>query len=179
LLELWVRDVVEFHRARGGLATIVLRPAPDAARWGLIEIDADDRVRRVVGLPPGPIEASLRAFMFPGLHVFEPGVFRYMDAGASFGVIRETYPRLLRAGERVHGFVTGARWITIDTPETLAAAGGTISRPPFRFCEEMRKHRLQTCYPSKTHPAARSGAKVVVHAGVGEETEEKESAGEG
>jgi NDP-sugar pyrophosphorylase family protein len=133
LLELSLREVVEFHRARGGLATIVLRPAPDAARWGVIELEADDRVRRVVGLPPGPVDASLRAFMFPGLHVFEPEVFRYMDAGASFGVIRETYPRLLRAGERVHGFVTEARWITIDTPESLAAAGETISRTPFRF----------------------------------------------
>jgi len=133
LLELALRDVVDFHRARGGMATMVLRPAPDAARWGLIEIDPDDRVRRVVGLPPGPANAPLRAFMFPGLHVFEPGVFRYMDASASFGVIRETYPRLLRAGERVHAFVTGARWITIDTPESLAAAGETIARTPFRF----------------------------------------------
>jgi NDP-sugar pyrophosphorylase family protein len=133
LLELSLRDVVEFHRARGGIATIVLRPAPDAANWGLIELDPDDRVRRVVGLPPGPVDVPLRGFMFPGLHVFEPEVFRFMDVGASFGVIRETYPRLLGAGERVNGFVTDARWITIDTPESLAAAGETISRAPFRF----------------------------------------------
>ena len=63
-----------FHRARGGIATMVVRPAPDAARWGLIELDADDRVRRVVGRPDGSRStAPLRGFMFPGLHVFEPG----------------------------------------------------------------------------------------------------------
>jgi mannose-1-phosphate guanylyltransferase len=133
LLELPLREVMEFHRTRGGIATIVVRPAPDATRWGLIELDRDDRVRRVVGLPPGLPGRDLRGFMFPGLHVFEPRVFGFMDAGASFGVIRETYPRLLRAGEVVQGFVTRARWVTIDTPASLAAADETLSRDPFRF----------------------------------------------
>jgi NDP-sugar pyrophosphorylase family protein len=101
LLELSLREVVELHRARGGIATMVVRPAPDAARWGLIELDADDRVRRVAGRPPEEIATPLRGFMFPGC-IFEPGVFR-LDPGASFGVIRETHPRLLRAGGVVRG----------------------------------------------------------------------------
>jgi NDP-sugar pyrophosphorylase family protein len=133
LLELPLRDLVEFHRVRGGIATMAVRPAPDAALWGLIELDAEDRVRRVVGLPEGPLDLPLRGFMFPGLHVFESRVFAWMDPGASFGVVRETYPRLLRADERIHGFVTRARWVTIDTPEGLAAAEETLSRQPFRF----------------------------------------------
>ena len=133
LLELPLRELTAFHRARGGIATMAVRPAPDAASWGLIELDQDDRVRRVVGRPDGPVSAPLRGFMFPGLHVFEPAVFARMDPGGSFSVIRETYPRLLRSGEAVYGFVTEARWVTIDTAEGLAAAGDTLSRAPFRF----------------------------------------------
>jgi NDP-sugar pyrophosphorylase family protein len=133
LLELPLRTLVEFHRARGGIATMAVRPAPDAARWGLIELDADDRVRRVVGLPEAPPPGPLRGFMFPGLHLFEPSVFRWMEPGQSFSVIRETYPRLLRADQPVYGFVTDARWVTIDTPESLAAADQTLSRSPFSF----------------------------------------------
>jgi len=133
LLELPLRELAEFHRTRGGIATMVVRPAPDAARWGLIELDADDRVRRVVGLPPGSPGVALRGFMFPGLHVFDPRVFRFMEPGAPFSVIRETYPRLLRAGEPIYGFVTAARWVTIDTPASLAAASDTLTRAPFRF----------------------------------------------
>jgi mannose-1-phosphate guanylyltransferase / phosphomannomutase len=71
--------------------------------------------------------------MFPGLHVFEPRVFDWMDSGVAFGVIRETYPRLLRAGEPVYGFISEARWLSIDTPESLLAAGDILSRDPFRF----------------------------------------------
>jgi mannose-1-phosphate guanylyltransferase len=133
LLELPLRDLFAFHRRRAGTVTMVVRPAPDAERWGLIELDAGDRVRRVAGLPPGPVPGPLRPFMFPGLHVFEPRVFQYMRADAAFGVVRETYPRLLSAGEPVYGFITTARWLTIDTPEALAAANDTLAHAPFRF----------------------------------------------
>jgi mannose-1-phosphate guanylyltransferase len=133
LLELPLRELVEHHRTRGSLATMALRPNPDPARYGAIEIDADDRVRRVVGLPPGEVPGPLRAFMFPGLHVFEPDVFRWMDAGAAYSVIRVTYPRLLAAGAPVRGFVTTARWINIDTPVALAEADAELRRQPFRF----------------------------------------------
>jgi NDP-sugar pyrophosphorylase family protein len=133
LLELPLRELVERHRARGSLVTMALRANPDAARYGVIEVDADDRVRRVVGLPSGIVPAPLRGFMFPGLHVFEPAVFAWMDADAAYSVIRVTYPRLLAAGAAVHGFVTSARWVNIDTPEALAGADAELRRQPFRY----------------------------------------------
>ena len=133
LLEVRLQEVLEHHRARGGLATMALRPNPDAARYGVIEIDAADRVRRVVGLPPGEVDTALRGFMFPGLHVFEPAIFRWMEPDAAYSVIRITYPRLLAAGAAVHGFVTSARWVNIDTPRALADADAELSREPFRY----------------------------------------------
>lgn len=133
LLDVSLSDVLAFHQARGGVATIVVRPDPDAARYGLVELDGRDRLRRVTGIPAGSASTPLRPFMFPGLHVFEPEVFEHMDAGASFSVTRVTYPRLLAADEPVFGYVTDARWITIDTPEALAAADHDLRRSPFRF----------------------------------------------
>ena len=125
-------EVVERHRERGAIATMVVRPDPDAERYGLVELDADDRVRRITGQPPAA-PGPLRPFMFPGLHVFEPAIFDWMDAGAAFSVTRVTYPRLLKAGAPVQGFVTSARWVNIDTPGALAAADAELRRQPFRF----------------------------------------------
>jgi NDP-sugar pyrophosphorylase family protein len=133
LIELPLRDVLDYHQRRGGIITIVVRPSPDAARLGLIELDDDDRVRRVVGCPEEPVDVPLRGFMFPGLHVFDPEIFGWMEPGVAFGVIRETYPRLLRAGRPIYGFVAAARWLNIDTPAGLAAAGDVLARDPFRF----------------------------------------------
>jgi mannose-1-phosphate guanylyltransferase len=133
LLELPLGDVVAHHRASGAIATLAVRPSPEAARYGLVELDAQNRVRRIAGRPDTPIDEPLRGFMFPGLHVMEPEIFRWMDAGAVFGVARETYPRLLAAGHTVNGFVTEARWINIDTPEALAEADHNFHAVPFRY----------------------------------------------
>jgi len=132
LLDLRLAEVAARHRERGGIATMVVRPDPDAARYGLVELDAGDRVRRIAGQPPGA-QGALRPFMFPGLHVFEPAIFDWMHAGAVFSLTRVTYPRLLAADVPVHGFVTSARWVNIDTPEALTAADAELRRQPFRF----------------------------------------------
>jgi len=133
LLELRLRDVVGYHEARGGIATLAVRPDPDAARYGLVELDAGDRVRRIAGLPAGAPRRDLRPFMFPGLHVMQPEIFRWMAPEAVFSITRVTYPALLAADEPVFGCVTPARWLTIDTPEALAAADAAYRARPFEF----------------------------------------------
>jgi NDP-sugar pyrophosphorylase family protein len=132
LLELRLQDVLAFHRKRGAVATMVVRPDPDAARYGLIELDATDRVRRIVGTPAG-VTGVLRPFMFPGLHVFEPDIFRWMESDRAYSVVRETYLRLLAEDVPVYGFATDARWVNIDTPDALARADSTLRQAPFRY----------------------------------------------
>lgn len=130
LLDLPLREVIDHHQAHGGVATMVLRSDPDAARYGLVEIDAADRVRRVVRLPAG-VSGTLRGFMFPGLHVLEPEIFSWMEDGGVYSITRVTYPRLLAADVPVYACVTRARWINIDTPQALEAAEQTWQTAPF------------------------------------------------
>jgi mannose-1-phosphate guanylyltransferase len=131
LLELPLGELVEFHRARGGVATMALRADPNAARYGLVEIDDAARIRRIVGLPAGPIIPGLRGLMFPGLHVLEPAIFAHMAAGTSFSITRTTYPEVIEQGLALYGYESSARWINIDTPEALVAADGELRRRPF------------------------------------------------
>lgn len=134
LLELRLAEVLDFHHAHGGVATLALRPDPDAARYGLVEIDGDDRIRRIAGRPEGAsVPAGLRGYMFPGLHVLEPGIFRWMDGAPLFSITHHTYPRLLAAGIPIGGCVTNARWVNIDTPESLRAADHVLREAPFRY----------------------------------------------
>jgi NDP-sugar pyrophosphorylase family protein len=130
LLEIQLRDLVEWHEAHGGVATLAVRPDPNVAHYGTVELDDTDRVCRIVGLPP-TAKPGPRALMFPGLHVLEPEVFRWMDAGGVFSITRVTYPRMIEAGLPVFGWETHARWITIDTPEALAAADRLLRDAPF------------------------------------------------
>ena len=130
LLEIRLCDLVEWHEAHGGVATLAVRPDPNVAHYGTVELNDTDRVCRIVGLPP-TAKPGPRALMFPGLHVLEPEVFRWMDAGGVFSITRVTYPRMIEAGLPVFGWETHARWITIDTPEALAAADRLLRDAPF------------------------------------------------
>jgi NDP-sugar pyrophosphorylase family protein len=130
LLDLRLQDVVDFHHSRGGLVTMVLRPDPDAARYGLVQVDDADRVRSIAGLPPG-VAGPLRGFMFAGLHVVEPTIFSWMEPEGAYSITRVTYPRLLEEDVPIYGCVTRARWINIDTPVALAAAEHTWQTAPF------------------------------------------------
>jgi NDP-sugar pyrophosphorylase family protein len=113
-----LRTLVAWHDARGALATMVLRADREAARYGVIEIDADDRIRRFLGQPPDRAEL-LTPLMFAGVHVFEPDVFTYMDEGR-FGINATTYPRLLAAGCPLYGYTFTGYWRVLDTHAGLA-----------------------------------------------------------
>jgi mannose-1-phosphate guanylyltransferase len=121
------------HLASDAVATMVLRPDPDPHAWGAVEVDAEDRVRRIAGRPAGVQQPDLRAFMFPGLHVFDSEIFEWLEPDGAFSITHVTYPRLLQAGRPVRAFISEARWVTIDTADALAAADRELRERPFRF----------------------------------------------
>ncbi len=119
IVDLDLPALLAWHAAHGGIATMVLRHDPETARYGAIEIDAEHRVRRFLGQPE-TVAAPLTALMFAGVHVFEPRVFDYLGEGV-FGIVKQTYPRMLAAGEAVYGYVFDGYWRVLDTHALLAA----------------------------------------------------------
>lgn len=130
LLEISLAELADFHHAHRGIATLAVRPDPEAARLGLVEIDDDARIQRISGRPDGVTTRALRGFMFPGLHVLEPSIFQHMPDGGAFGIARTTYPELIARGLSLFGYETAARWINIDTPASVRAADQEIRRSP-------------------------------------------------
>lgn len=117
-------SVVAAHVRRGALATMVLRADPDVARYGAIEIDADDRIRRFLGHADPALTAAaatgLRALMYPGVMVFDPRIFAYLPPGV-YSITRDVFPRLLAAREPLFGYVYRGYWRVLDNPADLAA----------------------------------------------------------
>lgn len=119
-----LRAIAEFHRQRGAVATMVLRKDPNMAKFGLIRTDENRRIRRFLDHagPGAPPPASLDAFMYTGVQVLEPSVFRYMPPDGAFSITAVTYPDMLAAGEPLYGYPFEDRWITVGTPAELDAA---------------------------------------------------------
>lgn len=124
--EIPIDAVLGLHRERRALVTMVLRPDPQAARYGLFAVDAAGRIRRFLG--EGDPDPGLEEHMFASLHVIDRSVIDRMPEGGSFGTMRDLYPELFRAGAPFFGYVYRGRWLTADTPADLAATDAALRR---------------------------------------------------
>lgn len=102
------------HRALDAIATMVLRPDPDAKRLGAIDVDDAGRVRRLLGKPDvdgawGPLHER----MFTGVHVLAPRAFR--DFPSEGCVIRSAYRKWIDEGAVVAGVTELAPWRDLGT----------------------------------------------------------------
>jgi mannose-1-phosphate guanylyltransferase len=138
IVDLDLRAMLGRHRARAGIGTMLLREDPDVRRYGAIEVDVTDRVRRFLGFP-AEVGEPLAPLMYGGVWVLEPRVFEYMNPGV-FSITRDTGPALMRAGEALYGYRYGGYWRVLDTPEGLEAGRRDLQamRPRFMDAEERR-----------------------------------------
>jgi mannose-1-phosphate guanylyltransferase len=109
LLELELARVLAVHRAAQAEATMVLRPDPEAERWGSLRVDAEGRVVGLLGaLRPGAEAAE--PLMFTGVHVLEPRFLDRIPAEGPQCVIRTAYTELFHTGRGLAGVVTRDYW---------------------------------------------------------------------
>ncbi len=134
ILDLALDRVIAAHRGKRAAATLVLRQDPAQARYGEIAIDGEHRIRRFLGVP-ADAPASLAAYMFAGVHVLSPEVFRFMPAGGAFSITHDTYPAMLAAGAALYGFPFAGFWRVIDTPEDREHAAREVAAAPLAFLQ--------------------------------------------
>jgi len=123
LIDLDVQALINFHRERQGVATLVLRDDPDAERWGVVECDPCQRIYRITGLGVQKTahEMPMTRRMFAGVHVLDPGLLRDEPEGIPFSII-DTYTKALAHGSCLFGFVHDGYWSDVGTLECYAQA---------------------------------------------------------
>ena len=127
ILDLDLAAVLAAHQRNRAVASLVLRPDPDAASYGLLEIDRSGRLRRLRGQPAG-VDEPLSAYMFTGCQILEPRVFDFMPELRPFSLTRQTYVEMLRAGEPLYGFVHTGPWMVVDDAEGMAGQRGPFAQ---------------------------------------------------
>lgn len=137
LVELELERVLALHRRREAEATMVLRPDPNATRWGSLRIGPGDRiVELLTGRRAGEDDVVAgEPLMFTGIHVLSP---RFLDRIPPEGeqcVIRTAYRELFHEGGALCAFQTAGYWWEHSTPARYLAGvanllDGAID-PPF------------------------------------------------
>jgi len=135
LIDLELANAIAFHKRQNAAVTLVLRPDADADRYGSIDIDSKARIRRFLTTQaPASSSGPLRKLMFSGVQILEPTVFDYMTAmPQKFSTTRETYPKMLAAGEALYGFCFEGFWQDLGTAERIKEAETKLARGEARL----------------------------------------------
>jgi NDP-sugar pyrophosphorylase family protein len=113
LVDLDFEKVMDFHNRKKAVSTLVLREDKDADEWGALHINPQDQIRQIRNQPACREEGLIKR-MFTGIHVVEPGVFKYLPP-SGFYHIMDAYLNMLREGERLVGYTMLGYWLDLGT----------------------------------------------------------------
>lgn len=126
-----IAGAIATHRRLGAMATMVLRPDPEARRFGAIEIDGAGRVRRMLGRPEAVDDGPLGVHMFTGVHVLSPRAFA--DLPLDGCIIRHAYRRWVDGGAVVAGHVDETPWRDLGTLRAYLEANADMAAGRLRW----------------------------------------------
>src|SRR5258707_2515019 len=99
---------IRFHREHRALATIVLKPVPNPLEYGVVVVDEGGAVQRFIEKPSwGEVISDLAN---TGIYVLDPAVFDFFRPGEVTDWSGDVFPKLLKQGEPVFGWVTSGYW---------------------------------------------------------------------
>ncbi len=124
LVELDLKDLLEFHYRRKAATTLVVKVSKEAQNFGAIGLDKKSRVVSIVKLA---VEDPYIEGIFTGISVMEPAIFKYISAGGD-GLGDDVFPKMLLGGENLYGYTKVNYWLDIGTPKRLAQAEEDIKK---------------------------------------------------
>ena len=108
LTDIDLAAAVRFHRERRALATIVLKPVPNPLEYGVVVVDEGGAVQRFIEKPSwGEVISDLAN---TGIYVLDPAVFEFFRPGEATDWSGDVFPKLLKQGEPVFGWVATDYW---------------------------------------------------------------------
>lgn len=119
-------EMLREHEEAGSTVSIALKEVDDPSRFGVIETQAQGRIRSFTEKPPRELAPSRD--INAGIYIFERNVFDWFPDGAC-SVERDIFPQMLDAGAHLHGHHQYPYWTDLGTPgDYLQAHRDILSR---------------------------------------------------
>jgi mannose-1-phosphate guanylyltransferase len=110
-----LRPVLEFHRSKRALCTIVAQPAPGTSRFGHMELSESDRVVRFVEKPS--LRQENLAWISTGIYLLEPEIFDHIPDVRPFDFGQHLFPELVGPRSGVFAYrAEGVYWQDFGEP---------------------------------------------------------------
>ncbi len=120
------RALYDFHRDRGGVATIALTRVTDPTQYGIAAIDDRGRIMKFREKPKK--EEAFSNLANAGIYVLEPRVLELIPPDQPFDFAKDVFPKLLAKGLPVYGREIEGVWMDIGRPRDLWRASMEVVR---------------------------------------------------
>jgi len=111
---------VEFHRARGSVATLALARVEDRSEFGAVIRGPDQRILQFLEKPrPG---AAGGGMVSAGIYFLSRGALEWVTPGKPVDFGRDLFPALVREGAPIYGWDLPGYWRDVGTPPALESA---------------------------------------------------------
>ncbi|MBM3266705.1 MAG: mannose-1-phosphate guanyltransferase [Candidatus Sericytochromatia bacterium] len=138
LTDMDLSAAIAYHKAKGSVATLVLKRVDNPLEFGVVIIDEQGRIRRFLEKP-----SSSEVFsdtINTGTYILEPRVLEYLEPEKELDFSKDLFPALLREGEPMYGFITDGYWEDVGNLQSYRQAHYDILEG---------KVRLEIPYPQR------------------------------
>ena len=118
------------HRRTGALATLGLLWMDDPTTRGIIGLDADGRIDRLVE-KPRPEQVFDDYLVNGGIYALEPALLRHVPDGDPSDFAADVFPALLAEGHPLYGHRLQGHLLSTDTPERYDHARARVDEGLF------------------------------------------------
>src|SRR5882724_1545169 len=114
LTDLDLSGVLKQHRSTRALATIVLARVENPTAYGVVEADAEGRIRKFLEKPKA--EEIVSDTINAGIYVLEPKALDMIPEHEHYSFEYGLFPDLLKRQEPFYAFTSSAYWLDIGSP---------------------------------------------------------------
>jgi len=120
LIEIHLKDFIDFHLSSGGVATLALSSIekPSLIFYGVAKL----RGRKIVEFLEKPQKKKgISQVLSAGVFCFEPKIFDYLSPKTNLSLEKDIFPRLAKEG-KLCGYLFEGKWFDVGTPEIYEKA---------------------------------------------------------
>ena len=124
LTDMDLTSLVQFHKDKGALVTVALARVPNPLEFGIVITAEDGQIQRFLEKPTwGQVFSDT---VNTGLYVMEPEVLAEVPPGETVDWSGDIFPKLLKRGAPLYGYVSESYWEDVGTHESYLKAQADV-----------------------------------------------------
>ncbi|MGF1514036.1 MAG: sugar phosphate nucleotidyltransferase [Elainellaceae cyanobacterium] len=127
LIDLDLTKAIQWHREKGSIATIIMKPVPreQVSSYGVVVTDEDGKIKQFQEKPS--VEEAISTDINTGIYIFEPEIFDYIPSGQEFDIGGDLFPTLVEKDAPFYGISMDFEWVDIGkVPDYWHAVRGVL-----------------------------------------------------